>query len=73
MIVTGRAWGLISAVSPSKALAVYSGLQGGRQGLSLPRHHASPSSLSLSLPPTGATAAGLAARLGSPSQGQADR
>lgn len=40
MIVTGRAWGLISAVSPSKALAVYSGLQGGRQGLSLPRHHA---------------------------------
>lgn len=50
MIVTGRAWSLISAVSPSKALAVYSGLQGGRQGLSLPRHHASPSSLSLSPP-----------------------
>lgn len=42
MIVTGRARGLISAVSPSKALAVYSGLQGGRQGLSLPRHHAFP-------------------------------
>lgn len=41
MIVTGRALGLISAVSPSKALAVYSGLQRGRQGLSLPRHHAS--------------------------------
>lgn len=39
MIVTGWARGLISAVSPSKALAVYSGLQGGRQGLSLPRHH----------------------------------
>lgn len=49
MIVTGRAWGLISAVSPSKALAVYSGLQRGRQGLSLPRHHASLSSFS-SLP-----------------------
>lgn len=42
MIVTGQAWGLISAVSPSKALAVYSGLQGGRQGLSLPRHNARP-------------------------------
>lgn len=42
MIVTGWAWGLISAVSPSKALDVYSGLQGGRQGLSLPRHHAPP-------------------------------
>lgn len=40
MIVTGQAWGLISAVSPSKALAVYSGLQGGRQGLSLRRHNA---------------------------------
>lgn len=51
MMVTGQAWGLISAVSPSKALAVYSGLQGGRQGLSLPRHHGSPSSFSLSLPP----------------------
>ncbi len=50
MIVTGWAWGLISAVSPSKALAVYSGLQGGRQGLSLPRHHASPSPLFLSPP-----------------------
>lgn len=44
MIVTGQAWGLISAVSPSKALAVYSGLQGERQGLSLPRHHGSLSS-----------------------------
>lgn len=44
MIVTGQAWGLISAVSPSKALAVYSGLQGGRQGLSLPRHNAQPPS-----------------------------
>lgn len=30
MIVTGQAWGLISAVSPSKALAAYSGLQGER-------------------------------------------
>lgn len=71
MIVTGQAWGLISAVSPSKALAVYSGLQGGRQGLSLPRHNAPPPA---STPhPTGATAAGLAARLGSTSQGQADR
>lgn len=45
MIVTGQAWGLISAVSPSKALAVYSGLQGGRQGLSLPRHNAPPTCL----------------------------
>lgn len=45
MIVTGRAWGLISAVSPSKALAVYSGLQGGRQGLSLPMPPPPPSLL----------------------------
>lgn len=67
MIVTGQAQGLISAVSPSKALAVYSGLQGGRQGLSLPRHNAPSPAL------TGATAAGLAARLGCTPPGQADR